>query len=642
MSIAAVFCEKKIRKHDIKAFAGIAAFTVLFYFVICLFRSVMSDGNAYLTSSFGGKNCIGYMKVIALLAVVYLAYTFVGFSFKIILQYALGIFSLLMFGCIICVSYPKMKIVAILGIISILGGLIFYLAKNTKVINFLIKEKKSDGKMYTIAVRLLLFAMVFMIEGPIELYAFNQGDFVFRFGPLLAELVVGSIILVILGTILISEYVTGLLFDAVSIVVAGYAILGYVQAMFLNGKMESIDGGFQTWSRVQIITNLMIWLVLAVALFLVEKRLANGRKAVNTVSLLLSLLLIWSSVSVVLTTGVIKSGNRWLTTDDMFTVSGEDDVIVLMLDAYDVQMLSEVLNESPGYLEPLHDFTFYDNMKSEYVYTDGELPYLLTGVKEDIGERTPEQYTRDLYSRGSFVEDLSCKVNDIRILTDCKYAEPVSDGIISNYSTDCKCVLDVDRTVSQMTNCIRYKCLPFAFKTKYHYESYDFTNIIEDTNAYIFGTDYAFDERLLNEGIQKDDSLGSTFRFYHLYGAHAPYYLTEEATLNYSSEPIAQWKGCLKIVYDYLEALNAIGVYDSSTIIIMADHGLNSSNRGMTSKYGFEFSDNTNPIFMIKRRDEHHNELQIDEKETSHDVFCATIMKSYDETDESYGRAVWE
>lgn len=641
MAVLSTVSEKYVRKHEIKVSSGAAAFFAAYYFVVCSFRSVMSNGSEYLSTSFAGKGMSGYLKVAILLIGVYLVYTFLGIKVRELLRRIIGVFTFMLCFKIVGFSYPNMMHIFLMGVLSIIIGTVLYFMRDNKTVQYLVKEQDNSGKIKTVAVRLSLFAVLFLLEGPIELYAYNQGDFVFGFGDMLADMLAGSLILIVIGTLLISEYLHGLVFDTICYAISTYSILSYVQAMFLNGKMKRIDGGFQTWEKGQIIVNLIAWIVIAVVILVIELGLEKGKKALNTTSFLLTLLLVWSCVSVLITSGVFGEDKRQLVTDDMFTVSGDNDVIVLMLDAYDVQMMKEVLESNPDYLKPLKDFTYYDNMRSSYVYTDGELPYLFTGVEEDIGERTNKEYIDDLYSKGNFWENVAKDNCDIRVMTDCKYVAPVEDGIIANFTTACKCSLDVDKTVSQMSECIRYKSAPFRFKPDYHYEAYAFTNIIEDTNVYLFGTDYAFESSLLDSRIKKTE-MSKTFRFYHLYGAHAAYYLTEDATLDYSSTPLAQWKGCLKIVYDYIEALKAIDAYDEATIIIMADHGLNNTNRVAAKEYGYDFTDETNPIFFVKRSNEQHDELQTDHKQTSHKVFFATVLKGFDETDTTYGDAIWE
>ena len=46
----------------------------------------------------------------------------------------------------------------------------------------------------------------------------------------------------------------------------------------------------------------------------------------------------------------------------------------------------------------------------------------------------------------------------------------------------------------------------------------------------------------MTDGLTVDEEVPGMMHIYHLYGAHSPYYLTEDATLDYNTNPIAQWK----------------------------------------------------------------------------------------------------
>ena len=188
-----------------------------------------------------------------------------------------------------------------------------------------------------------------------------------------------------------------------------------------------------------------------------------------------------------------------------------------------------------------------------------------------------------------------------------------------------------------MSKCVRYRSASFLIKPFYHYENYDLTNIIHDTNIYLFGTDADFYLELCEQGMVVDSQMQHAMHIYHLYGAHSPYYLTEDATLDYDSNPIAQWKGCLKIVYKYLEQLRVKGLYDTTSIIIMADHGLNRSQRVAMDEWKLLVTDESNPIFFVKGKNQKQEQLLIKNEEVSHDDFFGTVMKLIDEENDRYG-----
>lgn len=408
--------------------------------------------------------------------------------------------------------------------------------------------------------------------------------------------------------------------------------------MALNGAMNEIDGVSQSWDTQTILINLSIWIVLAVTLFVLSFKVKKADMVYVGITCYLTAIQIITLVYLVFSSNVLDMKQRQLVEDNVLSVSGNNNVIVFMLDAYDVQMLQKVLEDDPSYLQPLHDFTYYNSMKSRYGATDGSLPYLLTGCIAEEGK--PE--TADIYANSTFLKDIRDNDYSIKMLTEAKYVEPFQDNPIDNYVNTYENRLDFGKTVSQMSRCIRYRNVLFALKSFYQYESYSLTNIIEETNVYLFGTDADFYEKVDTNGITIDESITNAMRVYHLYGAHSPYFLTENAELDYNSNPIAQWRGSLKIVYRYLEQLKEKGLYDNATVIVMADHGLNKTQRIAMDEWNISVNDNSNPIFFIKRSKEQHTKLIINNREVSHDDFFATVIKSIDENNNNYGKAIWE
>ena len=72
-------------------------------------------------------------------------------------------------------------------------------------------------------------------------------------------------------------------------------------------------------------------------------------------------------------------------------------------------------------------------------------------------------------------------------------------------------------------------------------------------------------------------------------------------------------QGVLLAVRTYIDNLKKLGIYDKSTIIVMADHG----------KFG-----DTDSIFFVKKPFEEHEEMEIDESMITHHDFQDIIIES--------------
>ena len=117
--------------------------------------------------------------------------------------------------------------------------------------------------------------------------------------------------------------------------------------------------------------------------------------------------------------------------------------------------------------------------------------------------------------------------------------------------------------------------MPHLLKRHFWFYSGDFNNLQGGESADVYKiNDEKFYNSLLSERIEVQDKEGA-FRLYHLNGAHPPYSINEYAQEVSSDKTsmIKQAKGALYIVEEYINQLKKSGIYDKTTIIIIADHG---------------------------------------------------------------------
>lgn len=630
-------------------------YSVLFYCIIVIIRAFLSNGSDYLSFSFYGKGTTGYLKVCLLLAASYILSLFVrgiisSKKRENVYQYDsfLLLFSSVMVYCeslyIFLIGWPTLNMVLIIIIISLIIAVFISIVTCRKKDDQIDRKTKTaeqrKGKYKLIIIPLVLFCMLYTLTGPMELMLYNKGEFIFSFPVAFRILLLGTLCIVSVPSILISNNMSYNMCRFYSCIVSIYSIMSYLQTIFLNGNMSLVDGGTQTWMPTEKAVNLGIWVLVIFALVFIVTRTKHGMKVLVGLSLYIIAIQFITGIYILSTKDGFSNVNKeQLTEDGIFSLSDNANTVVFILDAYDTQMLQYVLSDDPDYLEPLHDFTYYDNMTSRYTATDGSLPYLLTGA--DINNPDIEKNQDLWYENSHFLKDIKNAGYDVRILTEEKYVDSFDNELIDNYSENNYCRLDIEKTMELFIRCMRYKSVPYVLKEFYRYQTYDITNVVTDTDIYVFGTDAEFDDKILNEGIVADCEK-KAFRVYHLYGAHSPYYLTENADLDYDSTPLAQWKGSLKIVYDYINALKDADIYDKTTVIIMADHGFNNTQRRSVKEAGIDIDEEkTNPIFMIKRANETGDKVKIISKPVSHDNFFDTIMESVGLAKSYYG-TVWD
>ena len=141
----------------------------------------------------------------------------------------------------------------------------------------------------------------------------------------------------------------------------GITLAGYAQSMFMNGMMDKMSGVAETWSGTQVVINLVIWIAIAIAPAIV---CIFTKKIWKTVCSFASVLLIGvqavALISMMFTVDVPKVDTR-ITSKDLCEVSGDNNVIVFVLDRFDQTYIDRTLSVYPEALNGLRGFTYYPN-----------------------------------------------------------------------------------------------------------------------------------------------------------------------------------------------------------------------------------------------------------------------------------------
>lgn len=534
---------------------------------------------------------------------------------------------------------------------------------------FLVKEEviccdKENWKkriLYSVISILCWIVMVYVYL-PNELFLSNAGEFTVSFGSFESNLLVGALLLavcLIVGSILL---LTEKQWKLCCTVYAGVSVVGYIQTMFLNGRLMSMDGASQTWKASTVVVNTLIWGVLLGAILLLSVKLGKKMaKVLQIASVYIILIQMVSFLFLLLTSDTTTDKMYVLTTEERLEMNAENNVVVFVLDFFDEQIMEQIVEQDAEFLSPLADFVWYQNATSKYAFTDMSLPYLLTGVEWQNG-MLEEDYRDYAYQNSTFLQEIAEQGYDIGIYTDASYVDSSVRDIVSNFSEGLARKSGISQVLSTMGKCSRYKLAPFVMKNWYSYATSEVvTGIIHDeiegnganelnVTAHDILSDVPFRHKLETEGmlISENASANGTFKLYHLYGAHAPYIMNENGSWlaeGETSNVILQSRGCMKILFKYIEQLKQLGIYDNTTIIITADHGQNflfdESHAKSQEELGLEPT--SSPIMFVKEKNAHHeNGLVISKAPVSHEEVLATVMEAVGGDAQKYGRTFKE
>ena len=480
-----------------------------------------------------------------------------------------------------------------------------------------------------------LFYFMLAVYLPSESFISNLRDFDFTYQMLLP----GQALLAIAAT-LVTTALLGALRER-ALMVAGALVVGmdaavYLQYMFLNRNLKLLDGEQIDWSNYtsDIVLSYVVWAVLlagSVLLAWKRERLWGQIRTLLPICLggmqLVTLgVLLWTAPD-----KAYRMETSYMSSEEQFVVSGQDNIVMFILDAMDNSYIKELQATEPETLAGLEDFTIYTDTCSVFDSTPTSITQMLTGMGFAVeltgeewyrqawgGERTKEFYTR--------LREANYRINGYSLSSDTPRNY---EGWFDNYRSgerDALRYYDVNRGSMCLEFCrlSLYRALPVGWKRLTHIEELNFADVVvEQDIAYYDNEDYRNNLKL---------TLSDTGQNYliveHLVGTHAG---SMGGELNES-------KYLLDMLREYIRQMKELGVYDDATIIVTADHGRHNDHDSRVAG---------TPVFMMKRKGERRDSFVYNHAPIYHEDIQATLLACaglYDgERDgELFGRPVFE
>lgn len=435
--------------------------------------------------------------------------------------------------------------------------------------------KKNAGMLLSI----LLLTITVAFFGPIELYFTNYEEFWFGFPTafLIATMlsVVGIIVLMALG-LLLKENMRDL-YGAVLFVV-GLAL--YIQGNYANIDYGVLDGREIVWGDYLIyaVLDSAGWIVLLVGGIILWIRRRNLFCTVQKYGSLFIIIVQMITLTVLFFTmkevAAPKSEN-YLSEDGMYEVSENENVIIFVLDAFDDAYFQEILEQEPSkYQEIFQDFTHFNNAVVGGSRTKVGMPAIITG-EHYPGEVSYVEYIEEAFNRDKLYTALQEKNYDVRFYTEPVFIPNDRFDLVQNQVSSGYKISSFSGLTGKYFSLTLYKYMPHILKSFFWLYTGDFDQYKEGKSAKGYAIDDAVFFADLEENGLKTIQDKNVFRLYHLNGAHPPYIINEYACAVESEDTSrnSQAKGALYIVEEYISQLKALGIYDASTIIVMADHG---------------------------------------------------------------------
>lgn len=502
---------------------------------------------------------------------------------------------------------------------------------------------EKSNKKYGFVERILLLLpptifliFTFAIYMPSSLFISNIDDFALdyiKIVPLIALVSVAVLVIVyIIGLIIPIKR----LFYSYVLLVFSLALGFYIQGNFLNPAFNSLNGKEIAWSEYKIngIISIIAWILVFVVpqvVYAIKENIMS--LIVKWGSLFVTAMQLVSLVVLLLTTHKVVSNDFAVTKNGEFELSSKNNTIMFVVDTLDASWFEDMLLPNEEYKKSLKDFTYFDDAVAGGAPTVLGIPTLLTGKIDMDASRDTSEYYKDAYESSSLFADMQKSNCNVKLFTEFYYLDYCDKNSVDNLKMEQKYVISSRRGFMEcLYKFVSFYAMPQFLKQNFWLYSGEFNQYItlEDNTSNLYKLDDAqFYQDFKEKGITTQNDK-DTFVMYHLNGAHSPYVMDENAQA-VPSDSIgvdSQIRGIFKIIKEYMDELKAKGIYDSSTIIITADHG------------GIDLY--SNPAILVKERNANHDEMVVSDSKITFTNVNNTIASSTLKDSSAYGENVFE
>ena len=450
---------------------------------------------------------------------------------------------------------------------------------------FLFGDSRSwQARLGLSALASFLLAMVFVLYSILDLFASNNAQLPFTIGDLL-PVTLGLFFGLGLVATLVLFLLRGRVLDVVISGVVGLALAGWLQSSFMNPDFGQLMGATIAWQSYTKLTaiNTVVWLLILVAVVIV--RVASRKVWYGLVIALSSLLLVGSTVSLIASYSAAASAMSAASADtgyfsyaNAFDLSSTHNEIVFLVDTLDATLIDTIRQQNPNFFDPLTGFTNYAQDTSRYSQTDPSVPEMLTG-QDFFYTTTWDAYKTAAWQNASGLRALKAAGYLINIYSD-QYDIYAHDsdmaGLVDNFVTQSSMQVNKGAMMKNMVKLAGFVDAPIIAKPTFWMDGTEFSGIRQapaGSPAPFVLDDPSFYLQLQAQGISVRDAQPQ-FDFIHLDGSHSPFRIDANGAFSPTpTDVITQTEGVFHIIFDYLNQMKQLGIYDNSTIVILGDHG---------------------------------------------------------------------
>lgn len=428
----------------------------------------------------------------------------------------------------------------------------------------------------------LAFAVGPWLVTPVVLHGANAINFAIGLKQAAPTLLLGGALFFALAYGLLRWSRTGT--ERLLVMVLAVAFLFWIQGHLVVWDYGVLDGRPIDWRGQwqRGLVDLGLWVGMLGAAFWLAPRLRPGVALVAT-----ALLSIYAVTTVTSFLGREEppSFHRYtLDRTHQFDFSKQENVILLVLDAFQSDVFEEVLEQRPEFRDRLDGFTYYRNAAAGFAKTHPSVPLMFTGQWfdnsvpiADFIETSFEEHsvTVPMIEAGWRVDLFPWVERVVHHSTDvASNVRPNDDPIV------------VAEASGRLMDLSLFRLSPHVLKSFWLNDSqWRLARLWRDFAADARGEapaaalhpnpDAAWLLGLEQRGRAHWDQ--PAFKFYHLMVPHEPFLLREDLSIERFPPGREGFLGqsitTVSMIDRMLRKLDALGVYDDSTLVILADHG---------------------------------------------------------------------
>lgn len=481
------------------------------------------------------------------------------------------------------------------------------------------KEMFAKGfkdKLIATTLAVLLPVILFFILGPVEIYYSNYDEFSFTNTDYLWMFIsIAVLVTAVLVTIL--TVVPDIVNKVIIVILTAVSVASYVQYMFLNKELIMEDGEFieavdlGTYPLVTLAIYIAVAIVVIILACIFRKKIYE---CVTYAAGFITIIVLIATLSLFVTHIGKTKENMWYSGVDQFKVAKGDNVIVIVPDTFGRWALNGMLEEYPGSIDFLNDFTFFDKEDSMYYPTYPALHHMLTAYPYD-GTMKRYEYTSKAFGSEKtkeFYKTLHDKDYTVRFYTPDIFFEDLTAGMVDNIE-EAHITIDRQALWKLLYKMSVYRYVPYVLKAPFQATTLDIDNINVYNGVGPHWLNSDFYPAMHEQKVTIDETINNAFILHHFRGAHMPYMsnANNELVPDNSVDGTETAYGTMVLIKEYLDYLKEIDKYDDSTIIIVGDHGFNT----------------VDSIYFIKHKNEKHDEMVVDSSPLTHAQFQDTVLE---------------